>query len=95
MWLVKSNEHLHHQKKFLCVCMHKMVDISKKAYESNDMEVIVDGTGTILLHEKHAEEKSSHKNVPVITNKYDPAYKKQRYELVDRPKEQPNRRFFA
>ena len=29
----------------------------------------------------------------VITDKYDPVYKKHRYELVDKPKKQPNRRF--
>ena len=28
-----------------------------------------------------------------MTNKYDPAYIKHRYELVDKPKKQPNRRF--
>ena len=28
-----------------------------------------------------------------MTNKYDPVYKKYRYELVDKPKKQPNRRF--
>ena len=35
----------------------------------------------------------TYKNLPVITNKYDPVYKKHRYELVDKPKKQPNRRF--
>ena len=70
-----------------------MVDISKKTYENNDTEVIVDGIGTLWLNEKHIEEKLGHKNLPVITNKYDPVYKKHRYELVDKPKKQPNRRF--
>ena len=32
-------------------------------------------------------------NLPVITNKYDPVYKKNRYELVDEPKMQTNRSF--
>ena len=70
-----------------------MVDISKKTFEKNDIEVIVDGIGTLWLNEKHIEEKLGHKNLPVITNKYDPVYKKHRYELVDKPKKQPNRRF--
>ena len=48
-----------------------MVDISKKTYENNDIEVIVDGIGTLWLNEKHIEEKLGHKNLPVITNKYD------------------------
>ena len=26
-----------------------------------------------------------HSNLPVATNKYDPMYKKQRFELVDKP----------
>ena len=30
-----------------------MVDISKKTYENNDIEVIVDGIGTLWLNEKH------------------------------------------
>ena len=68
----------------VCLCLYKMVDISKKAYENNDTKVIVDGTGKLWLNEKHVEEKLGHKNLPVITNKYDPVYKKQRYELVDK-----------
>ena len=60
-----------------------MVDISKKTYENNDIEVIVDGLGTLWLNEKRLEENLGHKNLPVITNKYDPVYKKHSYELVD------------
>ena len=37
--------------------------------------------------------KLGHKNLPVITNKYDPVYEKCRYELVDKPKKQPKRRY--
>ena len=70
-----------------------MVDIGKETYENNDIEVIVDGIGTLWLNEKHIEEKLGHKNLSVITNKCDSLYKKQRYELVDKPKKQPNRRF--
>ena len=85
---------MHHQKiLFLCVRMYKIVDIGKETYENNDIEVIVDGIGTLWLNEKHIEEKLGHKNLPVITNKYDPVYKKHRYELVDKPKKQPNKRF--
>ena len=73
--------------------MYKMVDIGKETYENNDKEVIVDGIGTLWLNEKHIEQKLSHKSLPVITDKYDPIYKKHRYELVDKPKMQPNRRF--
>ena len=41
---------------------------------------------------KKIEEKLGHKNLPVITNKYDKIYKKSRYELVDEPIKQPNRK---
>ena len=34
-----------------------------------------------------------HKNLGDITNKYDLVYKKHRYELVDKLKKQPKRRF--
>ena len=36
----------------------------------------MDGTDTLWVNEKHVEEKSGHKSLPVITNKYDPVYKK-------------------
>ena len=73
------------------VCMYKMIDISqKKAYENNDIKVIVDGIGLLWLNKKHVEEKLGHKN---FASKYDSVYKNHRYELVDKPKKQPNRRF--
>ena len=68
-----------------------MIDISKK-HESNGIEVIVDGIGTLWLNEKYIEEKLYHKNLPVITKKYDPVYKKHRYELADKPKKQTKSR---
>ena len=74
--------------------MYKMVDIDKETYENNDIEVIVDGVGTfVMVVWKAYRRKLGHKNLPVITNKYDQVYKKHRYELVDKPKKQPNRRF--
>ena len=73
--------------------MYKMVDINKKTYENNDIEVIVGGIEMSWLNEKHIEEKLDHKNLPAITNKYDSVYKIHRYELVDKPKKQPNKIF--
>ena len=64
-----------------------------KTMTQNYIQVTVDAIGTLWLNEKHIEEKLGHKNLPVITNKYDQVYKKHRYELVDKPKKQPNRRF--
>ena len=58
--------------------MYKIVDVGKETYENNDIEVRVDGLGTLWLNEKHAEEKLGHKNLPVITKKYDTVYKNHR-----------------
>ena len=75
---------LRDQKKlfFLCVCIIWLIlakrNIRKEWHRSN-----IDGIGTLWLNEKHIEEKLGHKNLPVITNKYDQVYKKHRYELVD------------
>ena len=70
-----------------------MVDISKKTNENNETEVIVGGIHALWLYEKHMEEKLGNKNLPVISNKYDPVYKKRRYKLVYKSKKQPNRKF--
>ena len=66
-----------------------MIDITKETLENSD----IDGVNTLWLNEKHIEEQLGHKNLPAITNKYDKIYKKYRYELVDDPIKQPNRRF--
>ena len=70
-----------------------MVNIDKETYENNNIETIVDGIGKMWLNEKHIEEKLGPKSLPVIPNKYDQVYRKHRYELVNKPKKQPNRRF--
>ena len=71
-----------------------MISITKKTFENNDIEVIVDDSvNTLWLNEKNIEKKLGHKNLPVITNKYDKIYKKHRYELVNKPIKQSNRRF--
>ena len=80
-------------KNFFCVCMYKMVNIDKETYKNNSIEAMVDCTGMLWLNETHIEEKLGHKNLPAITNKYDREYKKHRYELVNKPKKQLNRRF--
>ena len=74
--------------------MYKMVNITKETLESNDIEVIVDSVNALWLNEKNIEQKLGHKNLPIVINKYDKIYtKKSRYELVDKPMKQPNRRF--
>ena len=70
-----------------------MINNTKKTLENNDIEVKVDSVNALWLNEKNIEEKLGHKNLPIITNKYDKIYKKRRYELVDKSIKQPNRRF--
>ena len=60
------------KKKFVCVCMHKMANINKEKYENNNIETMIDG----IVKLQHIQEKLGHKNLPVITNKYDKVYKK-------------------
>ena len=78
---------------FVCVCIKWL--ILAKTYENNDIEVIVDGAGMSWLNEKHIEEKLGHKNLPATTNKYDPIYKKRRYELINRPKKTTKQKIFT
>ena len=73
--------------------MYKMVNITKETLENNDIEVIVDSVNALWLNEKNIEEKLGHKNLPVITNKYDKIYKKRRYDLVNKPIKQLDTRF--
>ena len=70
-----------------------MFNITKGTLENSEIEVIVDSVNnTLWLNEKNIQEKLGHKSLPVITNKYDKIYKKSRYELVDEPIKQPNRK---
>ena len=62
-----------------------MINITKKTLENNGIGVIVDSVNTLWLNEKNIEEKLGHKNLPVISNKYDKIYKKRRCELVNKP----------
>ena len=73
--------------------MYKMVNIAKETLEKNDIAIIVDSVNALWQNERNIEEKLGHKNLPVVTNKYNKIYKKGRYELVDKPIKQPNRRF--
>ena len=58
-----------------------MVKISKKTWRKIGVEV----------NEKYVEEQLGHANLVAITQRYDPKYRKHRYELIDNPKQQPNR----
>ena len=58
------------------MCVYKMFSITKETLENNSIEVIVNSVSALWLNEKNIEEKLGHKNLPVITNKYDKIYKK-------------------
>ena len=95
-WLIGKNNQNYEalyvvKKNNFFLCIYKMADITKEAFENNDIEVIIDGVNTLWLNKKHIE--LGHNNLSAITNKYDKIYKKHRYELVDEPIKQPNRRF--
>ena len=51
------------------MCMYKIFNIDKEAYENINIEAIIDGISTLWLNEKHIEEKLGHENLPAITNK--------------------------
>ena len=70
-----------------------MIDITKKTLENNGTEVIVGSVNTLWLNEKNIEEKLGHRNLSAVTNWRNKIYKKRRYELVDKPIKQSNRRF--
>ena len=69
-----------------------MIDISRKTWEQNGVEVIV-FEGRKWRNEKHIEEQLGHANLPAITKKYFSKYKKQRQELQNCGNYQPCRRF--
>ena len=57
-----------------------MVDITKKAFENNDIEVIIEGVNKLWLNETHIEKKLiKYKQI------WQKIFKKHRYELADEP----------
>ena len=70
-----------------------MFNITKETLENNGIEVIVDSANALWLNEKNIEEKLGHKSLPIISNRYNKIYKKSRYELVNKPIEESNRKF--
>ena len=69
-----------------------MVNISRKT-SKNGIETIVDNDGILWLNEKHVEEGLDHKNLRATTLKELSDHRKSIYQLVDKPKKQPNRIF--
>ena len=67
---------------FLCVCIYKMINVTKGTYEANCIEVITDTLGELWLNERHHQQQLRHKNLPALANKYDKKYNKCRSELI-------------
>ena len=68
-----------------------VLKITKETLRKDGIEVILDSANALWLNEKNIEEKLGHKNLPVISNKYDKMYKKHRCELVNKPIKQSDR----
>ena len=64
----------------------------RKTLENNGIEVIIDSVNALWLNETNID-KIGHGNLPAITNKFDKIYKKSRYELLNKPIKQLNRKF--
>ena len=47
-----------------------MVDRSRKTYERNGIEAVVDNDGILWLNKKHIEEQLDHEHLRIITLKY-------------------------
>ena len=70
-----------------------MVNITKETYENNNIEAIIDEFDKLWSNEKHVEQQLGHKNLQVVTTKYNKEYRKCRNELIDGPTKQSHRRF--
>ena len=63
-----------------------MVDIIRKIYERNSIETKIHNDGITWFNENHVKERLDLKKFPEITIKYYSNHRKNRYELVDKPK---------
>ena len=65
-----------------------MIGISRKLYQRNGVETVVDSDGILQVNEKNIG-KGLHHKTWVSTVKYPSGHRKHRYELVDEPKCNP------
>ena len=65
-----------------------MADISRKSFERNGLETILDSDGILWSNKKLIEEGLDYNSLRVATVKCPSGYRKYRYELVDEPKNQ-------
>ena len=79
-------------KDFFSLLYIKCLMLLKKTLENNGIEVIIDSVNALWRNETNID-KIGHRNLPAITNKFDKIYKKSRYELLNKPIKQLNRKF--
>ena len=63
-----------------------MVDISRKTYERNGVQIILHSDGILWLNEKRVEEELDHKNLQMTTGQKISDHGKRRHEMVKQPK---------
>ena len=76
----QNSRSLYVNNKKIFFCVYKMFNITKETLENNGIEVIIDSVNALWLNENNIEEKLGHKNLPVISNRYNKIYQKSRYE---------------
>lgn len=64
-----------------------MVDIRRNKYKIN---IVVDSDEILCLNKKHVEKGLNRKNLSVNTVKFSSGYRKNRYQLLDKPKNNPS-----
>ena len=75
------------KKNFFLFCMYKMVDISRKTWTKNGVEVIV-FNGKKWLNEKHVKEQLKHSNLAATILQYSSELRKRRQEIQNCDKHQ-------
>ena len=65
-----------------------MIGISRKLYQRNGVETVVDSDGILQVNEKNIG-KGLHHKTWVSTVKYPSGHRKHRYEVADEPKCNP------
>ena len=68
------------KKNIFFLISKKMNFITKETDENNNIEVIVDDNDTLWLNENHIEETLGNIDLIIITNRYDPIYKRYKYK---------------
>ena len=72
-----------------------MADISRKTYERNGVETVLDNDGILWLHENYIEEELDHKNFLEFATKYHSSHRKHNFGLVDETNKTTQQNFYT